>query len=171
MLGRLSILGLAAAALTIGTPSLSAAMPVAPLKAQVGEIDHVIDVKNHKGGGGGNKARGNNRGNAKANNNRARQNVKVNKTNKNVKVNKVNKTVKHVDKKVVHKTVVHRPYRAWVHRPYYGAVIAGVTLGTVIAVSTPRVVPVLTVANPNLCWYWSDPAEINGYWDYCAPPL
>src|SRR5687768_3914890 len=132
MLGRLSILGLAAAALTIGTPSLSAAMPVAPLTAQVGEIDHVIDVKNHKGGGGGGKqAKGNNRGNAKQVN-RARQNVKVNKTSKSVK--HVNKNVRHVDKKVVHKTVVHRPYRAWVHRPYYGAVIAGVTLGTVIAV-------------------------------------
>jgi hypothetical protein len=126
-------------------------------------------VKNHKGGGGGGKqARGNNRGGAKQVN-RARQNVNVNKANRNVKVNRVNKNVRHVDKKVVHKTVVHRPYRAWGHRPYYGAVIAGVTLGTIIAVSAPRVVPVAPA--PNLCWYWSDPAEINGYWDYCAPPL
>jgi hypothetical protein len=162
MFGRLSILGVAAAALVIGTPQHSTAMPVAPLNAQVGDFDNVITVKNHNKGGGGKQAKG------------GKQVKHVNKTNKNVKnvknVKHVNKTVVRRDVRV-HRTVVVRPYRAWTHRPYYGAVIAGVTIGTVIAVSTPRVVPVLSVADPRLCWYWADPAEVRGYWDYCAPPL
>ena len=144
MFGKLSIIGLAAAALTLGAQQ-STAMPVAPLQTQAGDIDNVIAVKNHNKGGG--------------------------------KQAKGGKQVKHVNKTVVrrnvnvHRTVVVRPYRAWTHRPYYGAVIAGVTIGTVVAVATPRVVPVLAVSDPRLCWYWADPAEVRGYWDYCAPPL
>jgi hypothetical protein len=65
--------------------------------------------------------------------------------------------------------VVRRPYRAWVARPYYGAaIIGGVALGTVIAVSAAHAVPV--APGPNACWYWSDPTETRGYWDYCTPP-
>lgn len=65
--------------------------------------------------------------------------------------------------------VVRRPYRAWVARPYYGAaIIGGVALGTVIAVSAAHAVPV--APGPNACWYWSDPTESRGYWDYCTPP-
>jgi hypothetical protein len=65
---------------------------------------------------------------------------------------------------VVAPRVVVRPalVRPWVHRPHFGAVVAGVTLGTLIAA---------TVAPPppaaNLCWYWSSPAQNQGYWDYC----
>lgn len=63
--------------------------------------------------------------------------------------------------------VVVRPVRPWVARPYYGAVVAGVALGTVIAATTVAVVPVAPA--PTLCWYWADPAMIQGYWDYCKP--
>lgn len=60
--------------------------------------------------------------------------------------------------------VVRRPYRPWVRRPYYGTVVAGVALGTVIAVAaaTPPAPP-----SSNVCWYWSNSAQTNGYWDYC----
>jgi hypothetical protein len=65
--------------------------------------------------------------------------------------------------------VVRRPYRAWAARPYYGtAIIGGVALGTVIAVSAAHAYPV--APGPNACWYWSNPAETHGYWDYCTPP-
>jgi hypothetical protein len=70
---------------------------------------------------------------------------------------------------VVKRTVVVRGYRPWVRRTYYGtAFIGAVALGTIIAVSAPHIVPV--APGPNACWYWSDPDEIHGYWDYCVPP-
>jgi hypothetical protein len=55
-------------------------------------------------------------------------------------------------------------YRRWYHQPYYGAVVAGVTLGTVIVVTAA------TAPRPpsnQLCWYWSNSAKTKGYWDYC----
>lgn len=63
--------------------------------------------------------------------------------------------------------VVVRPVRPWVARPYFGAVVAGVTLGTVIAATAVATAPV--APSPTLCWYWADPAMIQGYWDYCKP--
>ena len=54
-------------------------------------------------------------------------------------------------------------YRPWVAAPYYGAVVAGVALGTVIAAATPPPPP-----SPALCWFWSSPAHNQGYWDYCS---
>jgi hypothetical protein len=53
--------------------------------------------------------------------------------------------------------------RPWVAAPYYGSVVAGVALGTIIATSTPPPPP-----SPALCWFWSSPAHTQGYWDYCA---
>lgn len=72
----------------------------------------------------------------------------------------------------VHVVHHHRPrpphyvphYRAWRHYPHYGAVVAGVTLGTVIVVAAA------TAPRPpssNLCWYWANSAHTKGYWDYC----
>jgi hypothetical protein len=55
--------------------------------------------------------------------------------------------------------------RAWSTRPYYGTVIAGVTLGTVIAATAVPPAP-----SPELCWVWTTPAQTQGYWDYCTPP-
>lgn len=53
--------------------------------------------------------------------------------------------------------------RPWVRAPYYGAVVAGVTIGTIIVATTPPPPPA-----PELCWYWSTPAQNQGYWDYCS---
>jgi hypothetical protein len=61
-----------------------------------------------------------------------------------------------------------RPYwfgRPWARRPYYGTIIAGVALGTIITVGAIGYVPPRPA--PNLCWYWADPYGERGYWDYC----
>ena len=76
-----------------------------------------------------------------------------------VKRTYVNKT--YVNKRVV----VVRPVRGWYRKPYYGNFVAGVALGTVLAVGAVGIAPIAPASN--LCWYWSDPAMINGYWDYC----
>lgn len=74
----------------------------------------------------------------------------------------VNKHVK-INKNVyVTKKVVVRPYKAWVRKPYYGSIVAGVALGTILAVNAIPVAPA-----PNLCWYWANRAHRRGYWDYC----
>jgi hypothetical protein len=52
--------------------------------------------------------------------------------------------------------------RPWVRRPYYGTVVAGVALGTVIAATTIPPAP-----SSDLCWYWSNSSKTKGYWDYC----
>ena len=54
--------------------------------------------------------------------------------------------------------------RPWVRRPYYGTIVAGVALGTIIAVAAAAPPP---PPAPNLCWYWADPSNTQGYWDYC----
>ena len=85
--------------------------------------------------------------------------VKINKNievNKNIKVHKnikVNKNV-YVSKNVYVKN--------WSRKPYYGNVIAGVALGTILATTIVPVAPA-----PNLCWYWTNPSHNRGYWDYC----
>ena len=61
--------------------------------------------------------------------------------------------------------VVVRPVRPWVRRPYYGTVVAGVALGTLIVASTIPPAP-----SPSLCWYWADAGQSRGYWDYCKLP-
>ena len=62
----------------------------------------------------------------------------------------------------VRTTMVERPIRPWVPQPYYGVVIAGVTLGTVVASTSVPPSPTF-----DLCWYWSNPPKTRGYWDYC----
>jgi hypothetical protein len=52
--------------------------------------------------------------------------------------------------------------RPWVRRPYFGTIVGGVALGTIIAATAVPVVPA-----PGLCWYWTDPSNTRGYWDYC----
>jgi len=61
------------------------------------------------------------------------------------------------------KVIVVRPYRKWYKRPYYGTVIGGIALGTVLGAAAYSAVP----PAPNLCWYWADPTQTQGYWDYC----
>lgn len=64
--------------------------------------------------------------------------------------------------------VVRRPVRVWAPRPYYGTVVAGVTLGIFTTVAVAAMAPPPPAAN--LCWFWSDSTQTQGYWDYCTPP-
>jgi hypothetical protein len=60
--------------------------------------------------------------------------------------------------------VVARPIRPWIRRAYYGTIVAGVTLGTIIAATAIPPAPSSAV-----CWYWSNSSHTRGYWDYCQP--
>ena len=55
--------------------------------------------------------------------------------------------------------------RPWVRRPYYGRIVAGVALGTIITVAAVGLIPRRPA--PDLCWYSADPYRNRGYWDYC----
>ena len=61
------------------------------------------------------------------------------------------------------KVVVVRPYRKWNKRPYYGTVIGGVALGTILGAAAYSA----AAPAPNTYWYWADPSMTRGYWDYC----
>ena len=43
--------------------------------------------------------------------------------------------------------------------------IVAQVLGAIIAATAYAVIP--PRPSPDLCWFWADPAMINGYWDYC----
>ena len=74
--------------------------------------------------------------------------------NKNVNVNRnVNVTVKHRG-------------RGW-RGTRWGAVVFGVTLGTLIVVAARKPPP---APDPSLCWTWNDDAQTKGYWYYCEGP-
>jgi hypothetical protein len=62
------------------------------------------------------------------------------------------------------RTVIVRPVRPWARRAYYGTIIGGVALGTIIAATAIPAAPA-----PELCWYWANSAHTRGYWDYCVP--
>jgi hypothetical protein len=66
---------------------------------------------------------------------------------------------------VVNRRVV-RPVRPWVRRPYYGTVVAGVALGTILVATAAGIAPAAPA--DNLCWYWTNSSQTRGYWDYCA---
>jgi len=51
--------------------------------------------------------------------------------------------------------------RPWVRRPYFGTVVAGVTLGTLIATTTAPPAP-----SPEVCWAWTSSEHTQGYWDH-----
>jgi hypothetical protein len=98
----------------------------------------------------------NNRQNANRNNNNNRNNANRNRQNSRNFNNNRNRNVN------VNVRVNTRPVRGWTRRPYFGTVVAGVTLGTIIAASAVPIAPA-----SNLCWYWTDPSFTRGYWDYC----
>jgi hypothetical protein len=70
---------------------------------------------------------------------------------------------KNWNKNYKNKVVVVRPYRKWYKRPYYGTVVGGIALGTILGAAAYGAGP----PAPNLCWYWADPYRTQGYWDYC----
>jgi hypothetical protein len=73
---------------------------------------------------------------------------------------------RHGNKIVIHKHKFHHlALRPWRHRPHYGRIVAGVTLGTILAVMLANTIP--PPPAPDLCWYWTSPAHTHGYWDYC----
>jgi len=93
----------------------------------------------------------------------ANRNLNANRNiNRNINRNvNINRGVVGVGRVGVGAAVV-RPVRPWVRRPYYGTVIAGITLGTIIAATTIPAAP-----SSELCWYWSNSSHTRGYWDYC----
>ena len=58
-----------------------------------------------------------------------------------------------------------RPVRPWIQRPYYGTIIGGVALGSLLAATAYGVIP--TAPAEGLCWFWADDDLVQGYWDYC----
>ena len=63
----------------------------------------------------------------------------------------------------------HLVYHRWSYRPYYGRIIGGVAIGTLLAASAYYAYAAAPPA-PGLCWFWADPDEVQGYWDYCVDP-
>jgi hypothetical protein len=74
--------------------------------------------------------------------------------------------------------VVAAPRRAVVIAPvrpvpavrpwYWGNVVAGATIGAIIAVAAVGSVP--KAPSPELCWYWTSASKTRGYWSYCSAP-
>lgn len=59
----------------------------------------------------------------------------------------------------------HSSYRRWHRRPHYGRIVGGIALGALLAGSAYAAYD--RAPAPGLCWYWADPYERRGYWDYC----
>ncbi|SIR12015.1 MULTISPECIES: hypothetical protein [unclassified Bosea (in: a-proteobacteria)] len=82
------------------------------------------------------------------------------------------RAVRHAPPRTVHhhRTVVVAPVRPVpAVRPWYwGRVVAGVTIGTIITVAAVNSVP--KAPSPELCWNWSDSSKTRGYWNYCVAP-
>jgi hypothetical protein len=68
----------------------------------------------------------------------------------------------------VNVNVGHGVVRPWVRHRHFGTIVAGVALGTIIIVTDVGVMP--AAPDPNICWFWNDASQTNGYWDYCTPP-
>jgi hypothetical protein len=133
------------------------AMPldVAAIGGNAGEDALTAFARRAVGGAGGARTASVNRGHHVNRNANINRNVNVNRNvNRNVNVNRAVVGVGGVG--------VVRPVRPWVRLPYYGTVVAGVTLGTIIAASTIPPAP-----SSELCWYWSNSSKTRGYWDYC----
>lgn len=161
MIGIKTQLGAIAAVFVV----MGYSMP-SPATALAQGVSYATDFSSlQRGGGGGAKRGGGGGGGRNVNANRnVNRNANVNR-NVNVNANRnVNRNV-NVNRRA---NVVVRPVRVWAPRPYYGTIIGGVALGTIIAVSAASVAPVAPA--PNMCWYWVDSAQIQGYWDYCTPP-
>lgn len=134
-----------------------------PATAAGPNLSEATEFSAQRHGHGG--ARGANRGRSVNKNVNVNRNKSVNRS-KNVNVNKnVNRrTNVDVDRRT--NVVVTRPVRVWAPRPYFGTVVAGVALGSIITAAAVGVAP--TPPAPNLCWYWNDAAKTSGYWDYCS---
>ncbi len=70
---------------------------------------------------------------------------------------------KYSNKKYVYKKKVY--VQRWTPRPYYGEFFGGIVLGSILTAAAVGVAP--PPPAPELCWYWMDPYQSRGYWDYC----
>ena len=131
----------AIAAMMLGSADSSSALPIAPSAVQPAADSLDIRIDVRRGGGGGRRS-------ASVSRPRSISSTRI----RNAHVTRVG-------------IVGVRPVRRWVRRSYYGTAIGGVILGALIAAIVVPAAP-----GPDLCWYWSTPAQTQGYWDYCAPP-
>jgi hypothetical protein len=109
-------------------------------------------------------------GNVKRSSNKnVNRNTNVNRNvnrNTNVNVNR-NRSV-NANVNVNRSVNVVRPVRVWAPRPYYGTIVGGVALGTAVLVLAAGTAPAAPA--PNMCWFWMDSSQMQGYWDYCTAP-
>ncbi len=145
--------------LSLGTIEQSAAFPMMNSGIQSAGNDMILAVRATRGGGG--RAGG------------ARSGAHVNRTN--VSRTNVSRTNVNVNRRSnvnvnrnVRVGVGARPVRAWGARPYFGTIVGGVALGSLIVASSMGVAPVAPAAN--MCWFWTDSSQMSGYWDYCQAP-
>lgn len=139
---------LLSAAALMGHVPPAAALPAAPaaLSSSIERLDALSHVAARRA------VRSNSVNVARSRNVNVNRNVTRNRNvNRNVNVN--------VNRRVV------RPVRPWVRHPWFGTVVAGVTIGTIVAATAVPPAPA-----PNLCWFWADSSNTRGYWDYCTPP-
>jgi hypothetical protein len=130
-----------------------------------------IEVSAARRGGGHAGAAKANRAGARTSAARSGEAKNVNRrgnANRNANVNRNRNTNRNVNRNVSRNVNVVRPVRPLVARPYYGTIVGGVALGTVIAVTAAGAAPAPPAAN--MCWFWSDANQMNGYWDYCQAP-
>jgi hypothetical protein len=132
-----------------GTTGQSAVWPIATGIGLPGDM--IVNVRAVKGDG------------ARAGSGKAGANV-----NRRTNVNVNQRTNVNVNRRTNVNVNVRRPVRVWAPRPYYGAIVGGVALGTVIVVSAAGAAP--AVPAPNMCWFWADSTMMSGYWDYCQAP-
>jgi hypothetical protein len=154
------------AATGLATPSLAAITQTGASATVAKQTESGGFVLARRGGGGGRGGMAGHRGGgAMVAHRGGGGHANVNR-NRNVSVNRnVNRNV-NVHGRVG--VVGVRPVRGWVRRPYYGTIVGGVALGTVIAVTAVGAAPVAPTAN--MCWFWADASQMRGYWDYCVAP-
>jgi hypothetical protein len=54
--------------------------------------------------------------------------------------------------------------RGWSARPYFGTLVRGVVLGSIVTAAAVGVAP--APPNPSVCWFWTDDTRTQGYWTY-----
>jgi hypothetical protein len=147
--------GLLCTALSLGEIGKSVALPMMDSSIRIASGDMIVNVRAMRGGG----ARA---GGARSGAHVNRANVSRTSVSRHTNVNVNRRTSVNVNRNV---RVGVRPVRAWGARPYYGTIVGGVALGSLIVASSMGVAPVAPA--PNMCWFWTDSSQMSGYWDYC----
>jgi hypothetical protein len=145
-------------ALSLGEIGKSVALPMMDSSIRITSGDMIVNVRAMRGGG----ARA---GGARSGAHVNRANVSRTSVSRHTNVNVNRRTSVNVNRNV---RVGVRPVRAWGARPYYGTIVGGVALGSLIVASSMGVAPVAPA--PNMCWFWTDSSQMSGYWDYCQAP-